>query len=598
MLLLFLTSAAGAAFAQSPEIYLGSADGLPPDGIPLYDGSVTFHIYYCNDYSYSASEICNGFELSATGGVTWVATYDQEFSFNPDDPNIGFTSFGVYAFSWDGSGADTVGIEGTSLWHYVGRGLRGGYNGPALWISVDIDDDPSFVGETFCIDSCLVPPVPYWPVGWWHWVVDSYPDVDTIFPAWGGPYCFQICDQSDQDYQPLGQGTNDRVRALENYGGMLVAGGDFTQVDDSTMIGIASWDGSGWSSMGSISGDVYTLSEYMGKPVAGGWFALADGVPVNYIAERGNGGWAPLGSGVNNHVSALTVFGSDLIAGGAFTSAGGSTAYGVARWNGSTWQTMGGLLINDVSALTEYNGELIAGGRFQYNLYGELIGCIARWNGTKWVSLGPRTEEGEVWTLAAYDGDLIAGGLFSVAGGVGASNIARWDGSSWHALGAGVDDTVLALLVTDSGLIVGGDFDNAGGQPASKMARWDGWSWHPLCDAGLDRRVRALAVYQGSLVLGGDFTGAGCAVRRRIASLTLFGCCVHRGDVDHGGGSTPIDISDLVYIVDYMFNSGPEPICFDEGDIDGSGTQPIDISDLVYLVDYMFTGGPLPPGCP
>ncbi|MDH3891533.1 MAG: thrombospondin type 3 repeat-containing protein [candidate division Zixibacteria bacterium] len=60
-----------------------------------------------------------------------------------------------------------------------------------------------------------------------------------------------------------------------------------------------------------------------------------------------------------------------------------------------------------------------------------------------------------------------------------------------------------------------------------------------------------------------------------------------------------IDISDLVYLVDYMFTGGPAPPCPNEADIDGSGGDPpIDISDLVYLVDYMFTGGPEPPACP
>ncbi|MDH4035116.1 MAG: hypothetical protein OEV80_15100, partial [candidate division Zixibacteria bacterium] len=74
-------------------------------------------------------------------------------------------------------------------------------------------------------------------------------------------------------------------------------------------------------------------------------------------------------------------------------------------------------------------------------------------------------------------------------------------------------------------------------------------------------------------------------------------CCANRGDIDHSGGSTPIDISDLVYLVDYMFTGGYAPPCFTEGDVDGSSVAPIDISDLVYLVDYMFTGGPPPPAC-
>ncbi len=64
------------------------------------------------------------------------------------------------------------------------------------------------------------------------------------------------------------------------------------------------------------------------------------------------------------------------------------------------------------------------------------------------------------------------------------------------------------------------------------------------------------------------------------------------GDID-GSGEGP-DISDLVFLVDYMFNAGPEPPIMWSADLDGSGG--IDISDLVHLVDYMFTGGP-PPVC-
>ena len=74
-------------------------------------------------------------------------------------------------------------------------------------------------------------------------------------------------------------------------------------------------------------------------------------------------------------------------------------------------------------------------------------------------------------------------------------------------------------------------------------------------------------------------------------------CCMPpiRGNVDYDLGDV-IDISDLVYLVDYMFTGGPTPECLDEADVDASGD--IDISDLVYLVDYMFNGGPPPVACP
>ena len=76
-------------------------------------------------------------------------------------------------------------------------------------------------------------------------------------------------------------------------------------------------------------------------------------------------------------------------------------------------------------------------------------------------------------------------------------------------------------------------------------------------------------------------------------------CCVGiRGNIDNDP-SQNIDISDLVFLVDYMFSSpqGHTPPCFEEADIDASGN--IDISDLVYLVDYMFgsPSGPAPLNC-
>jgi len=71
--------------------------------------------------------------------------------------------------------------------------------------------------------------------------------------------------------------------------------------------------------------------------------------------------------------------------------------------------------------------------------------------------------------------------------------------------------------------------------------------------------------------------------------------CVIRGDINHDG--TAPNISDLVFLVAYMFQEGPEPPSPEEADINGSGGPP-DISDLVYLVTYMFQVGPAPVICP
>ena len=75
------------------------------------------------------------------------------------------------------------------------------------------------------------------------------------------------------------------------------------------------------------------------------------------------------------------------------------------------------------------------------------------------------------------------------------------------------------------------------------------------------------------------------------------GCCIGiRGNVD-GDYCDEIDISDLTYLIDYMFGGGPEPECFEEADINSDCSPMIDIADLIYLINYMFTSGPEPGPC-
>ena len=77
------------------------------------------------------------------------------------------------------------------------------------------------------------------------------------------------------------------------------------------------------------------------------------------------------------------------------------------------------------------------------------------------------------------------------------------------------------------------------------------------------------------------------------ATTVTIGCCQLRGDIVASGD---INIEDLLYLVDYMFNQGPQPVCMDAADINGNAVGP-DIEDLLYMVDYMFNLGPLPVPC-
>ncbi|HOP07461.1 MAG TPA: hypothetical protein PLF13_09235 [candidate division Zixibacteria bacterium] len=72
------------------------------------------------------------------------------------------------------------------------------------------------------------------------------------------------------------------------------------------------------------------------------------------------------------------------------------------------------------------------------------------------------------------------------------------------------------------------------------------------------------------------------------------GCCEVMGDANHSGAGP--DISDLVYLVTWMFSGGPPPPCPEEMDCNGDGSC-CDISDLVCWVNCMFAGGWCPEEC-
>jgi hypothetical protein len=77
-------------------------------------------------------------------------------------------------------------------------------------------------------------------------------------------------------------------------------------------------------------------------------------------------------------------------------------------------------------------------------------------------------------------------------------------------------------------------------------------------------------------------------------------CCQNRGNVDgQFDGAFPVTVSDLTYLVAFLFSGGPAPPCEEEGNVDAlfDGIFPITVSDLTYLVAFLFSGGPAPPPC-
>ena len=150
-------------------------------------------------------------------------------------------------------------------------------------------------------------------------------------------------------------GATGRVRAAVVDGtGNLYIGGDFTLAGDVIANGIAKWNGTNWSALGSgISAGVHSYVAALAvsgtNVYAGGWFHIAGGIAAaTNLAQWDGSSWSPLGSGVGGVVAALRVSGSDLYAGGFFTTAGGIAANHVAKWDGSNWSALGSGMRSDI----------------------------------------------------------------------------------------------------------------------------------------------------------------------------------------------------------------------------------------------------------
>ncbi len=176
------------ALAFGGTITIDHMDGAWDDGGTTKiqpNTAVVYHMRFTNNGTETVEGLSNAFKVYVQG--VDEATPDLAGSYTPltiDTLPLGWNgwpfpdqlfdyAFSLTEFSADGSGADTVGINGVKS---VGYGLVVGFDEIAITLTTGGVTE----GDIFCLDSSYAP-----PTGFWLWSPGATDD-----PFWDGPYCY------------------------------------------------------------------------------------------------------------------------------------------------------------------------------------------------------------------------------------------------------------------------------------------------------------------------------------------------------------------------------------------------------------------------
>lgn len=152
------------------------------------------------------------------------------------------------------------------------------------------------------------------------------------FTTAGGNPANYIAKWDGSVWSPLGSGMDRSVQALAYRNGELFAGGTMSTAGEVAVGRIAKWNGSTWTGLGSgvssVLNPVFDANvnalRFVGTDLyVGGRFNTAGGISANGIAKWDGTSWSALGSGTVGAVNTIEVdAGGALVLGGTFTSAG------------------------------------------------------------------------------------------------------------------------------------------------------------------------------------------------------------------------------------------------------------------------------------
>jgi hypothetical protein len=293
---------------------------------------------------------------------------------------------------WDGTAFSAMGggVNGTinaaamvgGVPYIGGASLSSNYNDIAHW-----DGDQWIYGNAFS---------------------GNYPQINTLFThndtLYAGGITSGFAGSDDHvmrlvngNWEPVGSTLNNLVRCLGWHNGQIVAGGDFTALQN------------------------------------GG------GTNLNHVAVLTGGDWGPLGTGLADPVNTLLDMGGTLYAGGSIRS-GGMGHFGLARFpfGASAWEllmpgsssyvTVSSPDNPSVNTLYSDGTHLYIGGKFPLNVGGVTGAHVARFNGSANAFTPLASFNAPVTALASTSSlGLIAGGDFTMDGSTSMNYLAHTD---------------------------------------------------------------------------------------------------------------------------------------------------------------------------
>ncbi|MBN1783132.1 VCBS repeat-containing protein, partial [bacterium] len=371
------------------------------------------------------------------------------------------------------------------------------------------------------------------------------------------------------------------VYALRPSGGWLYAAGEFKTAGSVVSKGIARWNGTQWSAVGTGTNDVVlALAGSGGQIFAGGKFMQVGALGAHHAALWNGSYWSGFGNGqgFSQNVRDLCTDGSVLYAGGVFDAAGNTAANLAACYAGGQWAALGDgitgsghheagdYLPAEVNAVYHNGSALFAGGYF--NTAGsDYAHGFGKWANGSWEGMNPpiwdREDDYMIHSLAGNSQSLFMAGRFlftdQAQGIFEGKGVVQWDGSQYTGILSRHDEIMDlgALAWIDGSLYAGEVYWTPSYQIDFDFMRWTGSTWISLA-TGLNERVACIHEYGDCIVVGGLFTEIGGQTLNHIA-LWNGSSFAALGSGLNGNVSALGVMGSQLYVAGHFTQAGGEP---------------------------------------